>query len=150
MSDTMFNIVKGKWRYYCELPALTDALVITLFRNSGLQADDVLNNYADLGSIKASNTEASFTNYARKILTSGVTITQDNTTNKVSVDIADQTWSAATADANALGAVIVCYRPDSTSTDSQMIPLFKFGVTATPNGSDLIAQINVGGLADAT
>jgi len=149
MSDTMFNIAKGIWRYYCTLPDTSDRLLVVLFKSAGLQADDVLNNYTDLASLKASNAEADFSNYVRKPVTTGIVITPNNTTNSVDVDAPDQTWTAA-APTNALGAVVWCYAPASNSLDSAIIPLWKYGVTATTNGSDLIASVNAAGLAGSS
>lgn len=150
MTDRMFNIAKGIWRYYCSLPDTSDALVVVLLKSSGLQADDVLDNYTDLASLLAStNDEADFSNYARKVVSTGIVVTPNNTTNAVDVDAPDQTWTAA-APTNALGAVVWCYRPASNSLDSAIIPLWKYGVTATTNGSDLIASVNAAGLAGSS
>ena len=144
MSDTMFNVAKGMWRYWCSLPDTSDALILVLFKT--IQADDVLNNYGDLASIKASNTEAVFPGYVRKVITTGISIVQNNTTNAVDIDVPDQTWTAASP-TNALVKAVVCYRPASNSLDSAISPIWAYGVTATTNGSDLIAQVNVAGLA---
>ena len=148
MANGVFNIMKGTWRYFCTLPGFTDSLDFVLIK-TGVQADDLLNNFDNLASLKSQNTEADFSNYSRKQLTSGVTITQDNTANTVSVDVADQTWGAASP-TNALAKLIVCYRPASTSTDPDLIPMFYFDFVATTNGSDLIAQVNAAGLAGTT
>lgn len=147
MGNFEFNVAKGKWRYYMELPGLTDSLVAVLFQSAGIQSDDVLNNYGDLGSIKASNAEANFTSYARINITSGIVITQNNTTNIVNGDIADLTWSAATP-GNTLAKMVLCYKPDSTAIDSAYIPLLGFDCAGPTNGSDIIVQINAGGLID--
>jgi len=148
MANGVFNIMKGSWRYFCTLPGLTDSLDIVLIK-SGVQADDLLNNFDNLASLKSQNAEADFANYLRKQLNTGVTITQDNTANTVDVDIPDQTWGAASP-TNALAKLIVCYRPASTSTDPDLIPMFYFDYVGTTNGSDLIAQVNAAGLAGTT
>lgn len=147
MGDFAFNVAKGKWRYYMELPGVSDSLVAVLFQSTGIQADDVLNNYGDLSSIKASNAEANFTSYARIFITTGIVITQNNTTNKINADALDLTWGAATP-GNTLAELVLGYKPDSTSLDSAIIPLFGFACAGPTNGSDVIAQINVGGLID--
>lgn len=151
-SPGVFNIAKGKWRYYCELPGSTDSLDIALFKNT-IQADDLLNNFDNMASLKAQNAEADFVGYVRKSITvtgvTGVNITQNNTTNAVDVDIPDQTWGAASP-TNALGGLIVFYSPASNSTDADRIPLFYFPYVGTTNGSDLIAQVHANGLAGDT
>jgi hypothetical protein len=147
MAPFVFNVAKGKWRYYMELPGLTDSLVWTLFQSTGIQADDVLNNHADLGAIKASNAEANFTSYARIFVTTGIVITQNNTTNVVNADTPDQTFVAATP-GNTLAKAFLCYKPDSTALDSAIIPLLAFDCAGPTNGSDIILQVNAGGLID--
>ena len=147
MGNFEFNAVKGKWRYYAELPGVSDSLVWVLFQSTGIQSDDVLNNYGDLASIKASNAEANFTSYARISFTTSVVITQNNTTNVVNLDVPDQTFAAATA-GNTLAKAILCYKPDSTALDSAMIPSLGYDCAGPTNGSDIILQVNAGGLID--
>ena len=147
MGNFEFNVAKGKWRYYMELPGISDSLVAVLFQSTGIQADDVLNNYGDLGSIKASNAEANFTSYGRIFITTGIVIVQNNTTNIVNGDMNDLTWTAATP-GNTLAKMVLGYKPESTSLDSAIIPLLGFDCAGPTNGSDIIVQINAGGLID--
>lgn len=147
MADFVFNIAKGKAGYYSTLPAANDALLVVLLKSSGLEADDTLNNYDDLAALlAAANDEADFTNYARKTITS-VTPTIDDTNNRLDVDFADQTWTAAGgASNNTLGKLLVCYDPDTTAgTDSTVIPLTAHDFTATTDGSDLTAVLAASG-----
>lgn len=147
MADGVFNISKGKAGYLATLPAANDALVVVLVKSTGLEADDTLNNYADLATLlAASNDEADFTNYARKTITS-VTNTVDNTGNKLDSDFADQTWTAAGGTTNnTLGKLLVCYDPDTTTgTDSTVVPLAYFDFVATTDGTDLTAQVATAG-----
>lgn len=139
-------MAKGIARYYCTLPAANDALLVVLLKSAGLQADDTLNNHDTLASVLAANTEADFTNYARKVVTSSVTPTEDDTNNWVSIDMPDQTWASAGGVANnTLGKVIVCYRPDTGSADSAIIPLTYYDLVTTTDGLDLTVQINTAG-----
>ena len=148
----VFNIVKGKWRYYCELPGTDDSIVFVIIK-APTQADDLMNNFDNLASLLAQNPEADFVGYVRKEVNvtgvSGVNIIQNNTTNAVDVDAPDQTWGAAQP-ANALGGMIVAYKPTATSTDPDYIPLFYFPYVGTTNGSDLIATVHANGLAGDT
>lgn len=151
MSDGVFNIVKGKFRYYTELPATNDALIAVLLKSSGLEVDATLADYDDLSALlAASNDEADFTNYARKTITSAIA-TVDDTNNRVDVDIADQTWTTAGgATNNTLGKLLICYDPDTTTgTDSTVIPLFFLDFSATTDGTTLVAQVNAAGIARA-
>lgn len=64
MGDGVFNIARGKIRYYLELPAASDSLLVVLLQTTGLQADDTLRDHDTLAVLlAASNDEATFTNY---------------------------------------------------------------------------------------
>lgn len=152
MADGVFNVAKGRFAYYASLPAANDALVIVLLQATGLEADDVLNNHDTLSTLlAAANDEATFTNYARKTATTGVTVTVDDTANRVDADLPDQTWATAGgAVNNGLGKLLICYDPDTTGgTDADIIPLTYHDFVATTDGSDLTAQINTAGFAGA-
>jgi len=147
VADFVFNIAKGKVKYYSELSAANDALVYVLVLASGLETDATLKDYTTLSALLAGTTdECTFTNYARKTVTSA-TITVDNTNDRVDIDIADQTWtSAGGATNNSIGALIICYDDDTTSgTDANLIPLTKHDFTATTDGTDLTAVIAASG-----
>lgn len=152
MADYVLNNALGQVGYYATLPAANDAFIIVLLKSAGLEADTALRDYTDLASLlAATNDECTFTNYARKTVTS-VTVTTDNTNDRKDIDIADQTWTAAGGASNdTIGALLVCYDPDTTTgTDSTIVPLMKFDFSATTNGTDLTAQINAVGLARIT
>lgn len=154
MSNGTFNISKGEVKKYCKIDGgANDALVIVLLKSTGLQADGTLIDHDDLSALlAASNDEADFTNYARKTLTSSITITVDDTNDRVDVDIPDQTWTSAGGAANnSLGKFLVCYDPDTTSgTDSSIVPMTHHDFTPTTDGSDLTAQIAAAGFFRAS
>src|SRR5436190_1997666 len=152
MAAGVFTVAKGIWRYHLGLPATNDALIAVLLKASGLQADGTLADYTDLATLlAASNDEADFTNYARKVITSSITITPDTTNDRVDGDIPDQTWtSAGGATNNSLGKLLVCYDPDTTGgTDSSIIPITYHDLVATTDGTNLVAEINAAGLVRA-
>lgn len=142
MADFVFNIAKGRVRNYCDLAAANDAIIVIPIEASGVEADDTLNNYDDvLTLLAASNNEQS--TMGRKTITS-VTITVDDTNNRVDCDVADQVWTGATG--NAVSDLIFAYDPDTTSgTDSTLVPLTNHDFSVTPDGSDITAQINSAG-----
>jgi hypothetical protein len=151
MADQVMNVAKGKFRYYCELSAANDALIAVLIKTSGLVADDTLNNYLTLSALLAgASDEADFTNYVRKNITSA-TITQDDTNNRVDVDVADQTWTAAGgASNNPVSKVIWCFDPDTTTgTDADLVPLSHHDFVFTPDGSDVTLVVATAGLLRA-
>lgn len=151
MADGVFNIAKGRAAYYATLPATNDGLVLALFQTVP-DSDSALIDRTTFAAITAaSNVEATFTNYARKVLTS-VTVTVDNTNDRVDVDIADQTWTAAGgAVNNTLAKLIIGYDPDTIGgTDADIIPLTHHDFVTTTDGSDLLAQIATSGFYRAS
>lgn len=151
MADGVFNIAKGRAAYYATLPATNDGLVLALFQTVP-DSDSTLVDRTTFAAITAaSNVEADFTNYARKVLTS-VTVTVDNTNDRVDVDIADQTWTAAGgAMNNTLAKLIIGYDPDTVGgTDADIIPLTHHDFVTTTDGSDLLAQIATSGFYRAS
>ena len=148
MADFVFNIAKGKVKHYAELPAAADALIVVPIEASGVEADDVLNNYDDLAALlaAANNEQATM---GRKTISSGVTITVDDANNRVDIDIPDQVWTAATG--NAVSDLLICYDNDTgAGTDANIVPLTCHDFSVTPDGSDLTAQIAAAGFFRAS
>ncbi len=149
MANGVFNIAKGKLAYYATLPAANDAIIVILLKSTGLVADSVMVDYDDLAAVLAgASDEADFANYARKTGAS-VTVTVDDTNDRIDLDLADITWTAATT-GQSIGKLLVCYDSDTTGgTDSGIIPLTYHDFTATTDGNDLIATIAAAGFARA-
>lgn len=142
MADIVFNIAKGKVAYYATLPATNDALIAVPIETTGIEADGTLQDYDNLSVLLAAASNEQ-TTMGRKTLAS-VTVTVDDTNNRVDVDCADITWTAATG--NAVSALVICYDPDTTTgTDTDLIPLVKLDFVATPAGGDIIYQVNSAG-----
>lgn len=151
MADGIFNVAKGKIRYYAELPATNDALIVVLLKAAGLEADDVLNNYDTLAAVlAASNDECDFTNYARKTLTS-VAVSEDDTANHVDLDADDFTYTAAGgASNNTVGKLLICYDADTTGgTDANIVPVAYYDCAFTTDGTDVSIQLAAAGFARA-
>lgn len=138
MADFVFNIAKGKAAYYATLPAANDALIVIPIEASGVESDATLQDYDDVAALlAAANNEQS--TMGRKTITS-VTVTVDDTNNRVDVDIADITWTGATG--NAISDLLIAYDPDTTGgTDSSLIPLTWHDFAITPDGSDVTATV---------
>ena len=150
--EFVFNIVKGKVRYYTELPAANDALIVVLLKSTGLEADGTLKDYDDLAALLAGTSdEADFTNYARIVVNSGIIATVDDTGDVVNIDASDLLWSNAGnsgtaagsgAGNNILGKLLWCYDPDTTTgTDSSVVPLLAQGFSASTDGNDLEGRL---------
>lgn len=139
MANIVFNIACGELATYAKLGAANDALIMVPIETSGIVNDATMRDYADLGTLLAGASNEQ-TTMGRKTLAS-VTVTTDNTNDRVNIDCADVTWPAATG--NAISAVVICYDGDvSTGTDSNVIPLTKHDVVMTPDGTDFVLTIS--------
>ena len=138
MATIVFNRALGMIAYYASLPAANDALILVPLESSGLETDAVLRDKDDLAAVVAGTTNEQ-TTVGRKTLT-GVTVTVDDTLDRVALDAADVTWTAPTG--NAIGAVVICYDPDTTGgTDADLIPLTKHDLAWTPDGNNFTLTI---------
>jgi hypothetical protein len=147
MSNWVANVSKGRFAYYATLPAANDALIVVVLEAAGLEADATLKDYDNLALLLAGTTNEQ-TTMGRKTAT-GVTVTVNDTTDLVDVDMADIVWTGATG--NAVGALLICYDPDTTGgTDADLIPLSKHDFTVSPDGTDVTATIGANGFARAT
>jgi len=142
MADIVFNIALGKLAYYASLPAANDALIAVPLETSGIVSDATMKDIDDLSTLLAGATNEQ-TTMGRKTLAS-VTVTVDDTNDRVDIDCADIVWTAATG--NAISAIAICYDPDTTTgTDSDLVLLSKHDFVATPAGGDITAVIASGG-----
>lgn len=116
---------------------------------SAAEVDDTLDNYDSVQAMLAAagNTEAAFTNYARK---TGITITatEDDAGNTYALDIPDQTWTSAGGTTDETLAKLV-FAIQTGADDSTLIPVSHQDFTPTTDGSDLTAQINADGVYQA-
>lgn len=114
------------------------------------EADDALRDHdaVDVLLGAAGNTEADFTNYARKTGITG-TITVDDVNNRVDLDIPDQTWtSAGNGTNNTLTDLIVAY--SQGAGDANLVPGTNHDFAVTTDGSDLTASVNAAGIMRAS
>jgi hypothetical protein len=140
MADGVFNIAKGAVAEKIRDSAANVGVLL-------LKANETVSAMIDRATIAAllaaSNTEADFTNYARKTGLTG-TVTVDNTNDRVDVDIDDQTWtSAGGATNNTLTKAIVYYQ--ESGADSGRIPLTHHDFALTTDSSDITLQVNASG-----
>lgn len=142
------NIAKGSLMYYGGLPAASDAIVWVLF--TGTETDANIRDAATLTALIATTlNEATFTGYSRQTATS-VTVTVDNTNDRVDLDAADPSWSPTSAEA--LTRIAACYDGDTgAGTDANIIPLFvdDFALT-TPTSGTVSYTVATGGFARAS
>lgn len=137
MANIVFNIALGRLAQYGDLSATADSLIAVPLAASGLPTDATMRDYATLTALKAGATEQ--TSLGRKTL-SNVTVTVDNTNDRVGIDCDDIVWTATSG--AAIGAVVICYKPDTASADSAIVPLTKHDVAMTPDGTTFTLNVS--------
>ena len=141
MANFVANIAKGKIAYYAGLPGSSDGLEAIPLEASGIQTDDQLKDHDTVAAVlAASNNEQS--TMGRQDLT-GVSVTVDDTNNRVDISADDIVWTGATG--SEVAKLLICYVPNtSTSGDSDKIPLTFHDFSVEPDGSDITATIDNG------
>lgn len=148
MGNLVFNIAKGRAAHYATLPAASDALVVVPIESAGIESDAVLKDYDDLASLLAS-TNNEQTTMGRKLVSASVTVTVDDVNDWVDVDMPDQIWIGVTG--NPISALLVCYDADTgAGGDANIIPLTKHDFVSTPDGTDIVGQVETGGFYRAS
>ncbi|GGW98526.1 hypothetical protein [Streptomyces chartreusis] len=138
MANLVFNVALGRVASLAALPNANDGLVLVPLESSGLVADSTMRDYDTLADLLAGASNEQ-TTVGRKSLTS-VSVTVNDSSDRVESDAADVTWTAPTG--SAVGAVVICYDPDTTTgTDADLIPLSKHDVTWTPDGNNFTLSI---------
>lgn len=138
MANITFNVALGRVAYYASLPAANDALIMVPLEASGLVTDATMWDYDTLADILAGASNEQ-TTAGRKTLAS-VTATVNDTDNRVDIDCADVTWTSPTG--NAIGAVVICYDPDTTTgDDTTLVPLTKHDLVWSPDGNNFSLTI---------
>lgn len=158
MADGVFNIAKGRVvelynRVKSNDPA-NSALIVVLC--TGTETDDNIRDADTLTALLATSlAEATFTNYARKVLTDSELAalpSPDDTNDRYEVDIPDQTWSSAGgATNNTLTRAMICYDGDTTGgTDANIIPLCFYDFAYTTQDADFTLQVDASGFFRAS
>jgi hypothetical protein len=158
-SDFVFNIARGALKYYYYVvenstvlatagqftSTANAAFVIVPLETTGIEADDTLNNYDDLAALLAAASNEQ-TNQARKVLTEtdlAAVPAPDDTANQLNLVIPDITYTALAG--NGIGKFLVCFRPDTGSADSAVIPLTAHACVLTPDGNDVLLDVAAAG-----
>lgn len=146
MADFVYNIALG--RAVEKVVDAPNSLLVLLLKAA--EADDALRDHDELNALlgAAGNTEADFTNYARKTGLSE-TVTLDDTNNRVDIDVPDQTWtSAGNGTNNTLTDLIVAV--EESAAETGRIPLTNHDFSVTTDGSDITAQFDANGFYRAS
>lgn len=153
MANIVLNRAKGRTTEWAERVNANDptnsVLVVGVLATSGIESDATLTDKDSLADLVSGTTnEVTNSGYARKTLdqAAGITITYDDTNDRVDVDIADQTWTGVAA-GDGWNDVFIGYDSDSTGgTDSNILVASVHDLVLTPDGSDITAQINAAGI----
>ncbi|MFL5954772.1 MAG: hypothetical protein ACJ76I_11770 [Gaiellaceae bacterium] len=139
MADLVFNVAKGA----VAEKVLDDPTKLGVLLLKAGEADALLKDRTTIADVLAGNTEANFTNYARKTGIVG-TRTVDQANDRVDVDMPDQTWLVAGgATNNTLTRAIIFY--EDAAADATRIPLVALDSVTTTDGTDLAIQFAVAG-----
>ena len=152
MADFLFNRSKGRVAEFAERINANDpanpVFVILVLATAGIETDAVLKDKDTITDLVSGTTnEVTNTGYARKTIdnTGSITITYDDTNDRVDVDMPDQTWTAVAA-GDGWNDLVICYDSDSTGgTDANIVPCTLHDFVVTPDGSDITAQFNASG-----
>lgn len=153
MADLVFNIAKGRVGQYFQnvengSPANSRIIVVPI-ETTGIEADATLKDYDTLSALLAGTSNEQTTMGRKTLAAANITLTVDDTNDRLDIDCDDLVWTAATG--NAISALVFCYDPDNTAgTDADLIPLTKHDFVVTPDGSDITAQINAAGVFRAS
>jgi hypothetical protein len=136
MADFVFNVAKGA----AAEKIRDDATKVGLMILKTVESDALMKDRTTLTDLLTGNTEANFTNYARKTsLTATLTVDQAN--DRVDSDLADQTFTTAGGGTNnTLAKAIVFY--EEAAADGTRIPLTAHDCVVTTDGTDLILAIS--------
>lgn len=153
MANLVFNIALGRvGQYYQNVEDASPAnakIIVVPIETTGIEADAALRDHNDLAALLAGTSNEQATMGRKTLAAANITLTVDDTNERLDIDMDDITWTAATG--NAISALVFCYDPDSTAgTDSTIIPLHKQDFAVTPDGSDIVAQINAAGVFRAS
>lgn len=139
MADIVFNVALGKVRWYCEQAGVGNAALVAVpLEAVGLVDDATMRDYDTLAQILAGASNEQ-TTLGRKTITA-VSETVNDTDNRFEADCADLVWT--TPSGNAVGAIVLCYDPDTTGgADADLVPLTKHGWAMTAEGDSLTATV---------
>lgn len=139
MASFVFNVSKGRAAHFLDLPGATDGLVIVPLESSGLENQATLTDKGTLSAVLAGTTNEQ-TSMGRKTVTT-VTAGVDNSSDRYTATIPSVTWTGASG--NAVGGVVICYAPDTSSgDDSTLVPITYHDWPVAPSGSDLTLTLD--------
>lgn len=157
MANIVFNRSLGRGTEFVERVNANDptnsAIIVMVLATAGIETDAVLKDKDDFAAVVAGTTnEVTNSGYARKTLdqAGGLTVTYDDTNDRVDVDMPDQTWTAVAA-GDGFNDIVTGYDSDTTvGTDANILPWTLHDFVVVPDGSDITAQIATAGFFRAS
>jgi len=143
MADFVFNVAKGA---VAEKVRNNPTSLGVLVLKTTTESDANLIDRDSVAAIVANSDEAEAEGYSRKTGITG-TVTVDDTSDEVTVDIPDQTWTGVAAGETWTKLIIFV---EEDSTDDDRIPLTAHDFSVSTDGSDITAQIPSGGFFTAS
>jgi hypothetical protein len=158
MSQFTFNVSLGREVEFHNRVDNNDpansALILMVLSATAIEADSVLKDYDTFAAILAVSLEVTNgggTPYARKTITdAGLSpYTVDDSTNSITLPLANQTWATIAA-GDSWSKLVIGYDSDTTAgTDANIVPvvaqdLFIDGVATVPNGNNIIVAFPLG------
>lgn len=155
MADFVYNVSKGRLAELAERSRAGDdangALILLALVTT--ETDGTLQDLDDVAAVlgNANTAEATNTNYARKTISDAdITVTIDDTNDRVDVDVPDQTWTGVASGDNWTD-LMFGYDADTTAgTDADVQAGTQHDFSVTPDGSDITAQIATDGFFRAS
>lgn len=151
MANQIFNRALGRGTEWAERVNANDptnaVIVFDVLATSGIESDATLKDKDDFAALVSGTTNFVTQASIRKTLdqTGGITVTYDDTNDRVDVDCPDITWTAVAA-GDGWNDVVSGYDSDSTGgTDSAILPWTMHDFVVTPDGSDITAQVATAG-----
>jgi hypothetical protein len=149
VADFVFNLAKGRAGELTNRVKVGDPSAARLYIipvDVAAVSDATLRDLDDFAAIiTAGVTERSATGWNRKTVAAAdiTTPAPDDANDRFDYDMIDQTWTAVTA--GNVTDLIVCYASVASPTNAQLLPLVQLDFAITPDGSDVVAQINASG-----
>lgn len=151
MANFVFNRGLGRGTEWAERVNSNDptnsALIIDVLATSGVESDATLRDKDSFTDLVSGATNFVTQSSIRKTLdnTSSITVTYDDTNDRVDVDFPDQTWTAVSA-GDGWNDIVIGYDSDTTAgTDANILPHTLHDFVVTPDGSDITAQVATAG-----
>ena len=147
MANFVFNVAKGRHVELFNNVAndTVAAAVINLSLWTAVEADATLKDNDTMAAIVAgANTECAAASYARGTQTDTdlTAFAIDDTNERQGATMTDEVWGTIESGA-AIVKLIACYDPLGTNVNANLIPLYAWDFSVTPNGGSITADFPV-------